>query len=125
MPVKLSCPRAIPLQIWFYPPPLKRRAPAGPDLHYVSVIRDNYRRAVWRRADWYQRLVLWLALPTWPIWSVLEALRFSLRLGSRVQGETGKGRAQQFSRLRQVVNKRVVRALGALVDCVDRHQLEL
>ena len=85
------------MQIWFYPPPLKRRAPAGPDLHYVPVIRDNYRRAVWRRADWYQRLVLWLALPTWPIWSVLEALRFSLRLGSRVQGETGKGRAQQFN----------------------------
>jgi hypothetical protein len=85
------------LQIWFYPPPLKRRAAAGPELHYVSVIRDNYRRVVWRRADWYQRLVLWLALPTWPVWSVLEALRFSLRLGSRVQVETGKGRAQQFS----------------------------
>jgi hypothetical protein len=84
------------VQIWFYPPPLKRRAPAGPDLAYVPVIRDNYRRVVWHRAGWYQRLALWLALPTWPLWSSVEALRFSLQLGRRVRGETGKSGFQQF-----------------------------
>ena len=84
------------MQIWFYPPPLKRRAAAGPELATVAVIRENYRRVVWRRADWYQRLALWLALPTWPVWAVLEALRFSLQLGPRVRVETGKSRVQQF-----------------------------
>jgi hypothetical protein len=84
------------VQIWFYPPPLKRRRAAGPDLPYVSVIRDNYRKVVWRRAEWHQRLALWFALPTWPVWAVLEAFRFSLQLGSRVQVETGKSRVRQF-----------------------------
>jgi hypothetical protein len=84
------------VQIWFYPPPLKRHRAAGPDLPYVAVIRENYRKVVWRRADWYQRLALWVALPTWPLWSLLQALRFSLKLGTRVKLETGKGRRQQF-----------------------------
>jgi len=85
------------VQIWYYPPPLKRRAAAGTDLPSVSVIRDNYRRVVWRRAVWYQRLALWLALPTWPVWSVLAALRFSFLLGARVKDESGKGSARQFA----------------------------
>jgi hypothetical protein len=84
------------VQIWFYPPPLKRRRATGRDLPYVSVIRDNYRKVVWRRAEWHQRLALWLALPTWPVWAVLEALRFSLQLGPRVRVETGKSRIRQF-----------------------------
>lgn len=84
------------MQIWFYPPPLKRRVPAGANLAAVSVIRENHRKVVWRRAFWYQRLALWLALPTWPVWAVMEALRFSLQLGARIKAETGKGRARQF-----------------------------
>jgi hypothetical protein len=84
------------VQIWFYPPPIKRRAPVRSDLSAVAVIRENYRRVVWRRAEWHQRLALWLALPTWPVWAMLEALRFSLKLGPRVRMETGKSRTRQF-----------------------------
>ena len=84
------------MQIWFYPPPLKRRAPAGPELPYVAVIRENYRKVVWRRAEWHQRLALWFAVPTWPVWAMLEALRFSVTLGPRVRVETGKSRTQQL-----------------------------
>jgi hypothetical protein len=84
------------LQIWFYPPPLKRRAPVGPELPYVEVIRENYRKVVWRRAEWPQRIGLWFAVPTWPVWALLEALRFSLKLGERVRLETGKGHLKQF-----------------------------
>jgi hypothetical protein len=84
------------VQIWYYPPPLKRRA-AGLHLPDAEVIRDNYRKVVWRRAEWHQRLALWLAVPTWPIWALLESLRFSLKLGARVRRETGKGRLRQFN----------------------------
>src|SRR5215813_5122270 len=85
------------VQIWFYPPPLKRHRTAAPELAYVAIIRENYRRVVWQRAEWHQRLALWLALPTWPLWASLEALRFSLMLGPRVRGETGKSRLRQFN----------------------------
>jgi hypothetical protein len=85
------------VQIWFYPPPLKRRASAGPELAYAEVIRQNYRQVVWRRAEWHQRLGLWLAVSSWPVWSLLEALRFSVKLGSRVRIETGKTRLQQLT----------------------------
>jgi hypothetical protein len=84
------------VQIWFYPPPLKRPA-AVPDLPTVAVIRENYRKVVWRRAEWHQRLCLWLAVPTWPVLALLEAVRFTLRLGERVRRETGKSRPRQFS----------------------------
>lgn len=84
------------MQIWFYPPPLKRHPAAGPESAAVAVIRENYRKVVWRRAEWHQRLALWLAVPTWPVWAALEAARFCVKLGPRVRVETGKGRLQQF-----------------------------
>jgi hypothetical protein len=66
-------------------------------LPHVSVIRDNYLRLVWRRAEWQQRLALWLAVPTWPVWAAIQALRLTARLGARVRAETGKGRLRQFT----------------------------
>ena len=84
------------MQIWFYPPPLKRQPSAGLALPHVSVIRDSYLRLVWRRAEWQQRLALYLAVPTWPIWAVVQALRMTARLGPRVRAEVGKSLLQQF-----------------------------
>ena len=105
------------MQIWLYPPPLKRRA-AVPDLPYVDVIRDNYRKVVWRRAEWHQRLGLWFAVPTWPLWALLQALRFSLKLGARVQRETGKSRLQQF-------REQIDLARGHLIPPVAYYMFEL
>jgi hypothetical protein len=94
-PVKPTDSKRRRVQIWFYPPPLKRRM-AVPDLAHVAVVRDNYRRVVWHRAAWYQRITLWFAVPTWPVWAFLESLRFTLKLGARVRAETGKSPMQQF-----------------------------
>jgi hypothetical protein len=83
------------VQIWLYPPPLKRPA-AAPHLRDAEIIRDTYRKVVWRRAGWHQRLGLWFAVPTWPLWALLEALRYTLKLGARVRRETGKSGLTQF-----------------------------
>jgi hypothetical protein len=96
-PLGRTAEETIRVQIWYYPPPLKRRVPAGPELAAVGVIRENCLKVVWRRAEWHQRLGLWLAVPTWPLWALLEALRFSLKLGERVRAETGKSRRTQFN----------------------------
>jgi hypothetical protein len=83
------------VQIWFYPPPLKRRT-TGAELPHAAVIRENYRKVVWGRAEWHQRVALWLAVLTWPLWFFLAALRWTCRLGPRARGETGKTLLRQF-----------------------------
>ncbi|GAB2177897.1 sugar-transfer associated ATP-grasp domain-containing protein [Dongia sp. agr-C8] len=96
------------MQIWFYPPPMKRRAPAGPELAYAEVIRLNYRQVVWRRAEWHQRMGLWLATATWPAWALLEAARLSIKLGGRVARETGKSRLSQFGEQLRLARRHLI-----------------
>lgn len=105
------------MQIWFYPPPLKRRT-AEVGLPSVTVIRENHRKVVWRRAKWPQRLALWFAVATWPIWSVLEALRWTAKLGPRVRRETGKSLGRQFK-------EQVALARRNLIPPVNYYMFEL
>jgi hypothetical protein len=116
-PSSSAAKETIRVQIWLYPPPLKRRA-AGPPLPYAEVIRENYRKVVWHRADWHQRLGLWFAVLTWPVWALLQALRLSFRLGPRVQRETGKTRLTQFG-------EQMSLALRQLIPPVSYYMFEL
>src|SRR5262245_36044499 len=84
------------MNLWFYPPPLKRHPVATRPSPSVAVIRAAYLKLVWRRAYWHQRIRLYLAVLTWPLWSLLRAIRYTASLGGRVRRETGKGRLRQF-----------------------------
>lgn len=82
--------------MYFYPPPLRRSSSAGASAESLTVIRTAYRKLVWRRANWRQRITLVLAVLTWPILAAIQALHLTCKLGGRVKAETGRGRAEQF-----------------------------
>ena len=85
------------MYIYFYPPPLQRSGSRGAGAASLTVIRAAYRKLVWGRSNWWQRIALYLAVLTWPLWSLGQALHLTRKLGGRVKAETGKGRRRQFT----------------------------
>jgi hypothetical protein len=83
--------------LWFYPPPVARRSARDAALADANIVRAAYRKLVWREAFWYQRIGLYLAIPTWPLWALIQAIYLTAKLGGRVRRDSGKTRIRQFA----------------------------
>jgi hypothetical protein len=104
--------------LWFYPPPVKRRSTTDAALAHVHLIRAAYRKLVWREAFWWQRIGLYCAVPTWPIWALIQASYYTAKLGGRVRVEAGKSRLRQFA-------EQIALAWPDLIPPVNYYMFEL
>jgi hypothetical protein len=104
--------------LWFYPPPIRRRSANDPALADANIVRVAYRKLVWNEAFVWQRIALYCAVPTWPIWALLQAAYYATKLGGRVRAESGKGRLRQLT-------EAIVLAWSDLIPPVNYYMFEL